>query len=273
MIAAMGMSTAMAQGKQKELSVYLGGVIPTGSFGESLIYGEPYVFWEEEKSNSAGAGFGINAGVKFKYNIPSVEGLGIFATADLFWNTSNKDLRGYCDAVVNDDLHYITEESEYGSGYYKYECIEAEITLPKFLNIPIMIGANYGFGINNDITMFGEFGLGLNIAKVTKYEDYNKYHEIVRDYEYPSDNFEGYNTSKLGKKFNIQSSFAFQIGVGLKFAEKYSIGIHYYALGNIELEGERYWVYNYRGEEDKRSEIYNTSINPSMLTIRLGYHF
>lgn len=127
-------------------------------------------------------------------------------------------MRGYCDAVVNDDLHYITEESEYGSGYYKYECIEAEITLPKFLNIPIMIGANYEFGINNDITMFGEFGLGLNIAKVTKYEDYNKYHEIVRDYEYPSDNFEGYNTSKLGKNliFNLVLLFKLELDLNLQ---------------------------------------------------------
>lgn len=94
------MGVAMAQttepssvnNKKVELSVHLGGGIPLGFWMEE----EPPVIAEADKASSpmdgvfyGSADMGINLGIKAKYNIPQIKGLGIMAIADVFFNTSN----------------------------------------------------------------------------------------------------------------------------------------------------------------------------------------
>lgn len=250
----MGMSATMAQGKQTELSLHLGGSKPVGM---NLF--------------SSQSGFGIDVGVKFKYNIPSIEGLGIIATADFFWNGPSKNQKLYKESFINYVLNYVSV-SEYCddlgyNDYYKTEGVEADVILSNYINIPIMLGVNYEFEINDNFALFGELGAGINITKITKYEEYYKYHKI-RQCDYSEYNYDRYETSIRGRNCDIQTSFAYQVGGGIKFADKFTVGIHYYIFGDIELKGEKY------SDDEYRSEPYNFgNLKPSMLIIRLGYHF
>ena len=258
----MGMSATMAQEKQIELSLHLGGSKPVGM---NLLNGQ--------------FGFGSDVGIKFKYNIPYVDGLGIIATADFFWNGPSKKQKLYKESFINYVLNYIAESNYSYSDdlddthtiyntYNKTEGVEADVILSNYINIPLMFGVNYEFEINDNFSLFGELGGGINIAKITKYEEYNKYHSIHQDSSCPEYDYERYETTIKGRKYDIQTNITCQVGGGIKFKDKFSLGIHYHILGNIELKGEKY------SNDEYRSEPYNFgNFKTSILIIRLGYHF
>lgn len=279
------MSAAMAQdaqptsadNKKIEFSLHLGGAVPLGDFGDSRIRDEePFVAWNTKESDKGGAGFGANVGMKLKFNIPSVKGLGIIATADLFWNGANADLKD----LKEDLLDEISEGIEYYGDYSaeKEEVYEAKMKLPNYLNIPIMAGLNYEYSLNNGISLWGEGAVGINIAKVTNLEMYQEghyYYSYYDPYYGSSETIEYDYEGRSGLKYDIQTGLAFQLGVGVKFADKFSIGLHYYALGKVKLEGEAYeeWYDSDDGEEFYDEPFKLKSVSPSIFAIRLGFHF
>ena len=282
------MSAAMAQdaqptsadNKKIEFSLHLGGAVPLGDFGDSRIRDEePFVAWSTKESDKGGAGFGANVGMKLKFNIPSVKGLGIIATADLFWNGANADLKDLKEDVLDEMLEG-SEDSYYGDYYsysYEDEVYDAKVKLPNYLNIPIMAGLNYEYSLNNGISLWGEGAVGVNIAKVTKLEVYQEGHYSGYEYDYNSgsSSYEYDYEERWGMKYDIQTGLAFQIGVGVKFADKFSIGLHYYALGKVKLEGD-YYEEEYRsdeGEDFDEEPFKLKSVSPSIFAIRLGFHF
>lgn len=282
------MSAAMAQdaqptsadNKKIEFSLHLGGAVPLGDFGDSRIRDEePFVAWSTKESDKGGAGFGANVGMKLKFNIPSVKGLGIIATADLFWNGATADLKDLKEDLLDEMLEG-SEDSYYGDYYsysYEDEVYDAKVKLPNYLNIPIMAGLNYEYSLNNGISLWGEGAVGVNIAKVTKLEVYQEGHY----YRYEYDSYSGSSEieydyeERWGMKYDIQTGLAFQFGVGVKFADKFSIGLHYYALGKVKLEGEAYeeWYDSDEGEEFYEESFKLKSVSPSIFAIRLGFHF
>lgn len=100
MVASLGVGAIMAQdaqatsenNKKLELSVYLGGSTPLGSFGKSPILPAEDMLRKVAYNGDITYGnadwVGVNVGMKAKYNIPEVKGLGIMATADMFFNTT-----------------------------------------------------------------------------------------------------------------------------------------------------------------------------------------
>lgn len=287
-MAATVMSAAMAQDahttsandKKVEFSLHLGGAVPLGDFGDSRIRGEePFVAWLTKESDNGGAGFGANVGMKLKFNIPSVKGLGIIATADLFWNGANADLKDLKEDLLDEMLEGY-EDSYSGDGYsysYEREVYDAKVKLPNYLNIPIMAGLNYEYSLNNGISLWGEGAVGVNIAKVTKFEVYEEGHNYGYEYDYysGSSEYEYDYEERWGVKYDIQTGLAFQFGVGVKFADKFSIGLHYYALGKVKLKGEMYEEYysSDEGEDFDEESFKLKSVSPSIFAIRLGFHF
>ena len=257
--------TTGAEDKKADFSLHFGGAVPLGDFGDSRIRGgKLFVAWATGESDKGGAGFGVNAGVKLKFDIPSVKGLSIIATADLFWNGANADLKDWREDLIEETLD--NEEEIY----------ELEIRMPNYLNIPIMVGLNYEYNLNNEISVWGEGALGLNIAKITNY----KFYAEGSDYYYNgSSEIDYYYEERGTTQYDIQTSMAFQVGIGVKFADKFSIGLHYYALGKIKLKGE-YYEERYTDDTEYGADEFEDSykfrfksINPSIFAIRLGYHF
>lgn len=140
-----------------------------------------------------------------------------------------------------------------------------------------MAGLNYEYSLNNGISLWGEGAVGVNIAKVTKLEMYQEGHYSHYEYDYNSgsSSSEYDYEERWGMKYDIQTGLAFQFGVGVKFADKFSIGLHYYALGKVKLEGEAYeeWYDSDDGEEFYDEPFKLKSVSPSIFAIRLGFHF
>ncbi|MBR5832399.1 MAG: outer membrane beta-barrel protein [Bacteroidales bacterium] len=249
------MSAAMAQdaqptsadNKKIEFSLHLGGAFPMSDFGDSRA-NRGLVAWLD-KTEKAGAGTGFDAGMKFKFNIPSINGLGVILTADFFYNGPNNDVKDWRDDLID---AYIYDDG----------LDDVEIDLPKYINVPIMLGVNYDYVINEKISVWGEAGIGANIRKITMLDQYL----AVGDEELI-----------MKQKYDIATTFAFQIGAGVKLMDKVSLGFHYYALGSGKVKGmaSEEYIENHAGGE---YEYYDGDftlryVNPTMFVIRLGYHF
>ena len=89
-VAILGVNSVNAQ---TDFSIHLGMLFPQGDFAESRI-DNGQVAWGD-KTNRGGAGLGFDAGMKFRFNIPSVKGLGIIASADFFLNMPNDDVKDW----------------------------------------------------------------------------------------------------------------------------------------------------------------------------------
>ena len=236
---------------QTDFSFHLGGVFPLGSYAESkdnlnsLQNGNYEIAWNTI-TDKAGATLGLNLGAKLRFNLPAKKGFGVIATADLFFNPSNKEARDW----VEDYMILNTENI----GIKNYD-----ISIPKYINIPIMLGLNYEYNIKDNVKIWGEAAVGFNIGIITDYtiDAPEYYYEYYVDY---------YNHSTL----------CFQLGVGVLLLEQLSVGLHYYNLGLQYING----FYEYTSPSEYTSSSISASgpvelgmINPNMITLGLGYHF
>lgn len=242
MLFAFGINCATAQTK---FSVHAGLTSPLGSFADSRATNGQMAWLN--KTDRAGAGMGFNFGLKMNFTIPSVKGLSVIATADFLYNGPNSDVKDWRDDAVDDELSNSRVE-------------DYTITLPKYINVPIMIGANYEYGVTDAIKLWGEGALGFNIGMITKC----------------SEHFEADDGSEENFELSYKSntSFAFQIGAGVMFSDRFSIGVHYYALGGQKVKGDISEEEIRDGYVDTEKESFTfRSINPSMFVIRAGLHF
>ena len=118
-------------------------------------------------------------------------------------------------------------------------------TFSDYYNIPIMIGVNMNIIENNSFRWSVESGCGLNIAKRTN-----------QSFSYSTE-----------AKFGTYSSFAFQVGTSFTFYKRFVLGLNYYVLGSGTVTAK------IAGFESVLSGVTSMSMNPRLLTIRLGYKF
>ncbi len=258
LVAATMMSATMAQNAQQssadnkkiEFSIHLGGNVPLGTFGKARIG------YLDQPADNIGnhkyygeANIGINGGIKLKYHIPTIKGLGVIATADMFHNTAFYDL-----------LSSKPEKDEH----------------PSYINSAVMLGANYNYDVNDKLSFWAEAGMGLNLRIITTYVNSSKL------------SFGSYvplTDSKYTHDYDNALTFAFQGGIGLKLMNKISIGLHYYNLGNAIQKGtytfEGYDIFenidnieNVTGERIRVEKPFETDVlSTSMFVFRIGYHF
>ncbi len=255
MVASLAVSTAMAQdtqttnsdSKKVEYSIYLGASTPLGSFGQAPAIGHPADFfhtkvaWNDDITYGEADCVGANIGVKAKYNIPGVKGLGIMATADMFLNTT---------------FEFKIKEDNSSDDIINNEFYSAHI------NIPVMLGANYDYAINDKVSIWGEAAVGANLRIITK-EGTTMRAEYL-------DNIELTFMNKYDNCFTL----GFQAGAGVKLKDKYSIGVHYYNLGTKSITGVMTDITPGVETLDVRSRPFERpELETSMLLIRFGYHF
>lgn len=193
---------------------HVGAAFPMGDFGE-----------EDMNDDDAGnAGPGLNIGGKYIYPL-NENGLSLFGSLDLMYNGLKSDYK--------DDLEDLFDS-------------DAEIQFFKYINVPVMGGINYSMKANEQISLFGEVGFGVNITKLTKFiiEEDNEEEEY---------------------SFDPSTKLAYKLGGGLLLDGGYSVAIHYLALGDHRIKGE----YDYDG--DKESFKWKREI--SMVTLTIGKRF
>ena len=227
-------NVAHAQFRQ---SGYLNLGMPTGSFASKIgTTGVPLTYKEMGKDAHFGFGGGYRVSYRFDVGVGEVAP---FLQADLFWNTISGDLKD----------SYTQARSKH---------------TPAYFNVPIMVGVTYLYDeLWNDITPYGEFGLGTDILFISS--------EGPCSY-YDNDLETTVSTNKYSYK--PSTAFAFTIGAGAYFGRHFSAGIYYYGLGthNIEYKNS---TYNKLGEEERK--LYDSgdveTRTTGMVALRLGFHF
>ena len=188
----VGLGTvANAQFRQ---SVYLNGNLPTGSFAGNVSSSHttvPLGYEEIGKDASIGFGMGYRASYRFDVGVGEVAP---FAQVDLFWNMIGSSWRN------------------------KY--MDLDYTTPTYFNIPVMAGVTYFYDeLWNDITPFGEFGVGADLLMITREGKGVKENNGTLYYAYKS-NF----------------AMAWMIGAGAWFGRHVSAGLYYYGLGTHPID-------------------------------------
>lgn len=128
---------------------------------------------------------------------------------------------------------------------YEDEAEDADITWPYYINVPLTGGINYTLKANDKISFFGEAGVGPDFLYMTKWTE--KY-----------DEGESVTTAKLS------TTFGFKIGGGLLINDKFTIGLHYFALGDHRIKFETQW-------EDEDSETFKLNRKISLVTLTFGF--
>lgn len=227
---------------QNSFTLNLGGAIPNGKYAESDIDENEWGLIYEKKDG--GAGIGFNLGLQWNFGIQSVKGLSILFSVDAIVNTLNSDL--------NDHFDDVRDEMEDKADDYS-------LTTPKYINVPVMIGANYTYKLNEGFGVYGEAAMGLNLRKITNLSIFTE----TNGYEY-SETYE----------YDFATSFGYRIGAGFVFYDKYTLGISYWNLGAAKVKGKATEVLEYDGDKDKDTDKFKLKdITPTQVLFRLGIRF
>ncbi|HOK51456.1 MAG TPA: outer membrane beta-barrel protein [Bacteroidales bacterium] len=202
---------------QSHFTLYAGTAVPVGNFSSD----------DSDRDYSGGANVGFNIGGKYLYNFTQTN-VNLFLSADFNYNGLKES--------VKDDIKSNLEDV----GLY------VEIDYYKFINVPLLTGLNLNIPADENLSLWLESGIGLDILKITNMTIYT-------------------NNEKATAQFNSSTQFAFTVGGGLKIKDKYLIGVHYNGLGKHRPKGK----INSNGQSirvnDYKIEVSTLSINIGIL--------
>lgn len=207
---------------------HVGVAFPTGDFGD-------------EKKGGAGTGF--NVGVKYFYPINALEGLLLTFSGDVYFNQLNSDIRDGIKKEYEDD-----DYDDYDDWSYR---------IPKYFNIPLTVGANYQYNINNDIAIFGEAGLGLNLSKMTKWKEWTEE--------------DGYEETYM-EKAKLSTKFCYRLEAGFLFQNKYSLSVKYNGLGSHKYKMTESWE-DSDGDEEEDTYTFDKALKITNVSLAFGIRF
>ncbi len=118
-----------------------------------------------------------------------------------------------------------------------------DYTVPAYINLPVMAGVNYTILDIIGTTLWAEAGVGANFRSIT-------------------------GTSDDETPYASATTFAWQVGIGVSVSNAVSLGLYYYGLGASEVDFK-----SDNKVTDAMNKLNESKLNPSMVVIRLGYHF
>lgn len=127
-----------------------------------------------------------------------------------------------------------------------------DFNLPKYLNVPILVGLQYEKPISDGLNLYGEAGVGLNILKLT-------------NLSYEEDDYE------LLMTFNPSVKLGYKIGAGIVLQEKYTISLNYLGLGSHKVKYE--YEFEYDGDSESDDDKFEKALSVSSLNITFGIRF
>jgi opacity protein-like surface antigen len=169
---------------------HLGVTFPGGDFGDA-------------------AGTGFNVGYKY-YKPLSVQNLSLVFGLDFNYNGVNSDIKDRMTKEMDED-----KEAGFIDDY--------ELTFSKYINIPLTVGVNYTYPVNETLHAYGEFALGLNASIMTADETTRK---------------RGSSSSKSEESFSSSFGVGFGLEAGVLVKERYNIGLRYNQLGSHKYKYE-----------------------------------
>ena len=237
---------------QSTFTLKLGASFPQGKFGE----GDENRWGLSSNDKRGGAGTGFSVGGEWVKAVSGVEGLGVLFSVDAIYNGLNSDCK--------ESLDELEEELEEDDSFTDFS-----LSRPNYINIPMMVGLNYNYVLNGNLSVFGNAGIGANVRIITP-----PALEYEVEYSY------GRGGSEESYYFTPTVALSWRIGVGMKINDKFSISLEYYALGNSKVKGKHEWKEffyytdnSYDSEYDRGSEDFKYGkINPTMLLLRFGIY-
>ncbi|MBR1513636.1 MAG: hypothetical protein IJ622_05015 [Bacteroidales bacterium] len=134
---------------------------------------------------------------------------------------------------------------------------------PKYLNVPLMVGANYTYDINQKLGIYGEAGLGANFRYITKLEMDGK--ETYQGETYKVN---------VSVEYDPTFTFAYQLGAGIEINKSMTVGVDFYNLGAGKVSGKMKEKESYNGSSETDSEKFKYKrVTPTMVMLRVGFKF
>lgn len=225
---------SVASFAQNGLSIYAGGNFPVGTFSKGDKSAD--IALGSLKSDLGGAATGVNVGLKYQLKLTG--SLSAFASADFLYNGLKEE--------VKEDLKLMGDD----------------FSIPEYMNIPVMLGANYTIVDILGISLWAEVGAGINFCNITG-------DPVSSD---PISDIPVSYTSCLADdaSYKFATSFAWKAGVGVSVAKKVSLGLHYYGFGASDVSVASMVE---TGVGELWSDLKKGTVTPAMVVLRLGYHF
>ena len=206
-------------------SIFLNGNIPTGDFASDAS-ASIVPLGIEEIGRDANVGFGLGYRASYRFDV----GMGLvapYAGVDFLWNSI--------------------------AGKWSDKYSESRFSTPTYFNIPIMAGVTYLYDELpwNDITAYGEFGIGTDLLWIPT---------------------EGGELSGVNMEYSYTATFAFawSLGLGAYFGEHVSAGLYYYGLGNHDVD---YTDNTYKDHGLSKDIIKPSKRSVGSVMLRIGFHF
>ena len=242
---------ANAQLTHLEQSMFLNFNAAMGAFNDDLdpvlASGDQIPLTRYNVGKNAGLGVGIGYRISYRFDVGFGE-VSPYIHADFMWNRTKGDIRD--------------------------KFLAADGTAPTYFNLPIFIGVNYRYQLNDIFTPFAEFGIGPDFFFITKESGTGTVVSTTTDSQtgLPVD-------SKISKdfkyKYRTTSNVAWQIGAGCFFGEHVSASLHYSGYGKhaIKTTDKDVSVQDDFLIDDKKNDtkVQNRSIG--LLSLRIGFHF
>ena len=209
---------------QTKSELQIGLAMPQGDFADD----------DEEDAIYCGSGVAAT-GFYLGYKLLSplkTDGLYWIFNAGIMYNDLQSDFK--------DDLVLIINYAE-------------DYILPKYLNVPILVGLQYEKSLSDGLNLYGEAGVGLNILKLT-------------NSTFSGDNY------KVSKTFKPSASLGYKIGAGIVLQDKYTISLNYLGLGSHKVKYE-YEVEYDDGHSRSDDDKFEKALSVSSLNITFGIRF
>ena len=222
----------------QSFQLHTGPVFPTGNLASN-----------DANVYAGNATVGFNIGMK-SYLPLSHSNLSLMFGVDFFFNGLTAGHKDYLDSFVELDDEYYYDEHNY----------------PVYLNIPIMLGLNYGFPLGNEkYKIYGEAAIGYNYSLLT--EDNLKYHYYKK---YSSSYTHTYDMEdKIQYDSDWGLCYAIEGGFLLKW---FRLGLRYNHLGKYNYKTNWLLTDKYREEYDSK-EMKDTERIITNLQLVIGFVF
>jgi len=233
-----------------------GWTLPQGFYSESRMSDNGWMF-SEGHQRLAGAGKGWAAGMDLSFAMPFHPALEVVLSADYMQSGVNMDVEDYYEYV------YSTRYSN---------CSKYLMELPKFRNIPILLGVRYAYPATKGIDLYGEALAGINLRRISDWT-----------LAYATSNWEmgdgqqlaEYNNEDI-RIYGKSNTFAFRLGAGFIIKKKVTLGASFNMLGASPLTWDRnttirYSVYGEMVENTTTQHVDYTELKPVMVMVQLGF--
>lgn len=257
LIAFVTCSSAIVQA-QLYLGIHGGATLPQNSYADSRMSDNEWMFTQGHQFK-AGAGKGFLAGVDVSFALPVYPALEVAFSADFMQSNPSRDVREYYEYIYS--MRYSA-------------CSSYEMHLPKFQNIPLLLGVRYAYPASTTIDFYGEALAGVNMRRITDWSlSYASAHWVQPEgaEELEFDNIDS-------REYTPSTTFAFRLGTGFIINKKITLGASFCMLGSAPLVWNRTTIVrnDIAGQVVENTVQTHTdfhSINPTMVTIQLGYRF